>query len=478
MKKNTVWKTILSSFLLISLGGCGSSPKNDSVPPAETPAAEAETEPAETEPAAAESTEFNGKGTTQAAVLVDEAGIKITADELTYNSYAASMDLNFENNTDRTLHFYCGAGLSRWDSTVTVNGYEFTDAGIYKTIKPGETSKDDLYLPNEDLSFFGITDIAEITFRFVIIDKENEEIYLATGPLKITTSSASSYDLKEDTFQKAVKDGRFADSWEADVRSSVTGNFFSQDGVNIIAAVLCSKGQDDFVWFEIENTTDEVKNLRWRQFGLNDLILQKTWTSYVSLDPHSRAAVRASIQGMVSREGCASLGMEDISSAFFQICFVDPEGTPVSEETLVTIPFQDSVILSGREGEELYDNNGIRIVRSGAEDTKDYYYFLLTVFNDTPDTIVVRDSGTALQVNGVKNAINNYSLTIAPGRAGVMKIGLRRTDSMIAMDANNLTPEMIETVETSLKFFKEGDDQLRDKPFDQPDLVMHPGQDS
>ena len=41
------------------------------------------------------------------------------------------------------------------------------------------------------------------------------------------------------------------------------------------------------------------------------------------------------------------------------------------------------------------------------------------------------------------------------------------------MDANNITPEQIETIETSLKLFKDGDDVWLGTPFDAPEIVMH-----
>ncbi len=474
MKNHVFWKTTLSSFLLISLSACGSSSSSSDKPASvpSSPAASAEAEPAETTPAEEESTVFAGKGTTAETVLVDEADIKITASELTYNEYAAMMDLTFENNTDKRLVFYGGGGMSRWDTSLTVNGWTLSEESVYADVKPGETKTDDLYIQAEDLNFFGITDIAEIGFRFIVLDKDAEEIYLATDPLKITTSSASAYDLKEDTFQKAVKDGRFAQAWEADVKEFITDGLYSQDGVNITSALLAERNKNAYVFFEVENTTDEIRNLSWRQFGVNGPILQKTWKSNLTLDPGSRAVLRADPVNMISQEGLESLGINDISTAFFTVRLIDADEEPLSEEALVMIPFKDE-ILSGREGEELYSNNGIRVIRSGIEDTESFWNILLTVFNDTPDTISVKDSGQYLLVNGLQNAQDNYNVTIAPGQAGVMKIGLRKTDSSIALDANGITPEQIEMVETSLKLFKDGDDIWLGTPFEQPELVMH-----
>ncbi|MDO5122975.1 MAG: hypothetical protein Q4D46_12920 [Erysipelotrichaceae bacterium] len=472
MDKQSLLKTALSSFMLISLTACGSSPSSSEKPAsASSPADPDETEPAETVPAEEESTVFAGKGTTEETVLVDEADIKITASELTYNEYAAMMDLTFENNTDKRLVFYGGSGMSRWDTTMTVNGWAISE-DIYEDIKPGETKTEELYIRNDDLNFFGITDIAELGFRFIVLDREAEEIYLATDPLKIPTSSASSYDLKEDTFRKAVKDGRFAQAWEAEVKEFVADNFYAQDGVNITSALLVEKDSKNYVLFEVENTTDEIRNLSWRQFGVNGLILQKTWKSNLTLDPGSRAVLYADPENMIYRDGLESLGISDITTAFFTVRLIDANEEPLSEETIVTIPFKDEV-LSGREGEELYSNNGIRVIRSGIEDTQNFYNILLTVFNDTPDTISVKDSGKYLLVNGLQNAQDNYNVTIAPGQAGVMKVGLRKTDSSIAMDANDITPEQIETIETSLKLFKDGDDVWLGTPFDQPEIVMH-----
>ncbi len=472
MKKDIFGKAILSSVLITALCACGSTSASSGSAGSESAEETAAAEPEETSPAAEESTVFAGKGTTSETVLVDEADIKITASEITYNEYAAKMDLTFENNTDKTLNFRCGNGMSSWNSTVTVNGYEFPDIDVYEDVKPGETKSEELYIQADDFNTLGITDVAVMEFRFTVTDKNSSEIYLATEPVRIETSSASSYDLTEDTYQKAVQDGRFAEANHAVVKEFVTGSYFSQNGVNIISSVIAENEGRTIIYFELENVTDEIKNIGWSQFGLNRLIIEKTEEKKVSLNPHSRAVVPVIIENMISREGLISLGITDFTSAFFQVRSIDNDGNPLSGQTPVTIPFGEEAI-SGQEGEEVYNSSNIRILSSGIEDSEQFFKVLLTVSNNSSETIMVSDSGKALLVNGLQNAQDNYCVTVAPGQTGVMKIGIRKTDSSIALDANGLTTDQIEIVETGVKVFREGENIYMDTPFETPDLVIH-----
>lgn len=492
MKCKRVYRIILCVCLALILASCGSTapaaPKAEQQENAsdktgsETNAPEAveaeaeETEAEEAESAAEEGNGFVGKGNFETTVLLDENGVKITATPFSYSEYAATMYLEFENHTDQALTF---KATGEYDSFVSVNGYEFPTLWVFEKVDPEETKKEELYISKDDLNALGITDIAEMEFRIVLLDGNNEK-YLETGPLKLPTSSAPSYDLTEDTYQKAVEDGRFAEYSEVEVEAFVTGNWYSEEGVELLSAALVktNDGRRE-VYLELENTSDEIKNFTFRQFGVNQLIIEKgipkgLSLNWFSLNPHGRCIAEVYVDNLLSPEAFASLGIGEITEISFEAALGDKDEETRGDETLVVIPLAEKTEEAGRSGDELYNSGGIRILLAGSEENDTFYYFLMTVINDTEDTILVSDSGTSLKVNGMDTAQDNYIAAIAPGQAGIVKTGLRKHDSSISLEQNGIAVEEIEAVEFDLRFFKDGENIYFDTPFETASLAIHP----
>ena len=71
--------------------------------------------------------EFKHEATIAETVLLDKDGIRITATDLVYGSYAAELHLTFENNTGKDLTFVSN---SIGYSCNSVNGYMVADGYI------------------------------------------------------------------------------------------------------------------------------------------------------------------------------------------------------------------------------------------------------------------------------------------------------------------------------------------------------------
>lgn len=120
---------------------------------------------------------FSGTGTIEDTILVDEKNVKITADNLTYSAYQTTMDLLSENNSDQDLSVISGS----------------------------------------------------IWFQVKTSDYQD---YLTTDPVKIKTSAATSYDLSEDTYQKAISDGTFEAVSGKKITAFQIGDYFSSGGIH------------------------------------------------------------------------------------------------------------------------------------------------------------------------------------------------------------------------------------------------------
>lgn len=141
---------------------------------------------------------FSGTETIEDTVLVDEKDVRITADNLTCSAYQTTMDLLIEKNSDQALSVISGS----------------------------------------------------IGFQVKTSDYQD---YLTTDPVKIKTSAAISYDLSEDTYQKAISDGTFEAVSGKKITAFQTGEYFSSGGIRLVSAGLVSNGDTKATLLELEN---------------------------------------------------------------------------------------------------------------------------------------------------------------------------------------------------------------------------------
>ena len=133
-------------------------------------------------------------------VLVDENNIKITATELEYNTSSVDLKLKIENNTDKNLSFISN---SLGYSCNSVNDYMISDGYLNCDVTSGKAANDSLSISYDSLLIYGINEFADIEIGFDIVDEDYDSTY--TGPKKIMTSAAESYDYKEDSYRKTIK---------------------------------------------------------------------------------------------------------------------------------------------------------------------------------------------------------------------------------------------------------------------------------
>lgn len=119
-------------------------------------------------------------------VLVDEAGIKITAKKLATDSFLGpEVKLLIENNSGKDLTFQC--------RHTAVNGY-MIDAMMSVDVVNGKKANDSLTFIDSDLEACGIEAIADIEIAFHIFDTAEWETYLDTDVIQIKTSIADSFE--------------------------------------------------------------------------------------------------------------------------------------------------------------------------------------------------------------------------------------------------------------------------------------------
>ena len=152
-----------------------------------------------------EQAEIPGKeeATIDEMVLVDEAGVKITAKSLEFDGmFGPGINLLIENNSGKDLTFQC--------RNASVNGY-MVDTIMSVDVVNGKKANDSLTFMESDFEACGIKAIADMEIAFHIFDMAEWETYLDTDAIRIETSIADTfeytYDDSGDIVFEAVRQG-------------------------------------------------------------------------------------------------------------------------------------------------------------------------------------------------------------------------------------------------------------------------------
>ncbi len=180
------------------------------------------------------------------AVLVDEAGVKITAKSLTTDGlFGPEIKLLIENNSGKDLTFQC--------RNASVNGY-MVETMMSVDVANGKKANDSLIFMGSDLEVCGIEAIADMEIAFHIFDMADWETYLDTDAIQIKTSIA-------DTFEYTYDD---------------SGNLaYEGNGVKIVVKGLA---EDESIFgpsivVYIENTGDKDVTVQTRDVSINGFMV-------------------------------------------------------------------------------------------------------------------------------------------------------------------------------------------------------------
>lgn len=416
--------TMLLAALLLLLPACGQGAAEGSTPPPSgAPALPAQTD-APSQPAGEPAPVFAPTATLEETVLVDEGNVKITATGLKYTAYEVKVSLTLENNTDKNLSFRSG---TLGYSCNSVNGYMVDGGYLNADVAAGKKSNESVSFDIDELSILGLPDIADIELGFDIADDQHET-YLQTGPRQLKTSAADSYDYGADTYRAAILNGGLAKTLGFTVDGDSGELQFDEKGVRVISQTLITNSSGEQVLFvEVENTTGDTVFASVGDVAVNGLGIQSgTWsTDWVS--PGKRRIVSMSLSTMLEDNQRAAFGLEQIGAVSYSFGFKDMDGDAlVLPKTLtLSVPGGGSYDPSG---EEVYQENGVRIVYKGLVpddfEYSDDIHILLLVENGGDQLLSFDIDSNSVSVNGYMTSALCYSRTVSPGSGGILDVEL------------------------------------------------------
>ncbi len=261
MKKTAV--LIATIALVFSLIGCGISSSGEYKEPEDVTVGNyKEDEKTETQNGGAgEANQGNQAETPEKTevsisetVLLDEAGVKITAKRLEMDGlFGPEIKLLIENNSGKDLTFQC--------RNASVNGY-MVETLMSVDVANGKKANDSLTISESDLENCGIDQIADIEFCFHIFDMAEWETYLDTDVIRIATSIADTYEYIYDESGTVVHEG---------------------NGVKIVIKGLANAdifGPGIVVY--IENTSDKNFTVQVRDVSVNGFMIDAIFSCDVA----------------------------------------------------------------------------------------------------------------------------------------------------------------------------------------------------
>lgn len=239
---------ILAIILAMSLVACG-SPSDEEIKEPSNVVTGDNTEEGQQEEQVEEPEET--EATISETVLVDEAGIKITAKSLEVDEvFGPEIKLLIENNSGKDLTFQC--------RNASVNGY-MVETMMSVDVVNGKKANDSLTFMQSDFEACGIETIADMEIAFHIFDMADWETYLDTDAIQIRTSIA-------DTFEYTYDDnGDLA---------------YEGNGIKIVIKGLA---EDDSIFGPsivtyIENTGDKDVTVQTRDVSVNGFMVEAVFS--------------------------------------------------------------------------------------------------------------------------------------------------------------------------------------------------------
>lgn len=188
-------------------------------------------------------------------VLVDEAGVKITAKSLaTDGIFGTEIKLLIENNSGKDLTFQC--------RNASVNGY-MVETMMSVDVANGKKANDSLTFMKSALEAYGIEAIADMEISFHIFDMAKFDTYLDTDAVQIKTSIADTFEYTYDDSGELVYEG---------------------NGVKIVVKGLA---EDDSIFgpsiaVYIENTGDKDVTVQTRDVSINGFMVETIFSCDVA----------------------------------------------------------------------------------------------------------------------------------------------------------------------------------------------------
>lgn len=434
MKK--VLSILLAILIAMSVAAC-------SIPEESSTGTNGTTEP----PVIYDPKEFKQEATIAETVLLDKDGIRITATDLVYGSYAAELHLTFENNTGKDLTFVSN---SIGYSCNSVNGYMVADGYINCDVAAGKKANESASFSYRSLMIYGIYEIADIEIGFSISDDDYNYTY--TGPCRIATSGATNYDYQAPHYREVIAGKTNQQQYDYSVPYFGTDVIYENKGISIVSQTLIKNVDDEYsLLMEVINNTDQMVRAITSDIRLNGLLVCDSTWSNDSINPGKTAIVDINVSAALEPSFWEALGIEEVGTIGLTMEFKDFDGRNIASATKLKVEVSNQSNEFSSSGVQIHNNKGLRLISMGLHEDPSSYsgdlHLLILAENTSGKTLELHDVYGSLSINDYMANYSFYTTTIENGQWVLVDIRLYESG---LQDAGVTSVEQIKTLEFSI----------------------------
>lgn len=355
---------------------------------------------------------FPLKPTINETVLYDSDEICITAKEITYDKYQATVSLLLENKTDVPLEFFSNTLACPYNS---VNGHMLSFGYMYEEVPASDSVETTMGVSGADLSLFNIWDIADLELAFYVRDDDNN-IKILTGPCSIKTSLFDKYDYSSVSVRTGLANKSLQREQGYTVINSNDAVIYDKQGVLVNEEVIMvNRSGETIIIMEAENTSDQTVYLEVNDVTINGLMVYDgIWTGE-AINPGKTASLSMTVNDVIDDDVRSLLKIEEYSDISFEMILEDMESTALAS------PAKLKIGLGGKdgydEGTEVYRDDYLRVCQLGivAEAADDCHLYMMFT-NNSDSTLYINYPRDALNINNNSDISNSaYSFELNPG---------------------------------------------------------------
>ncbi len=361
--------------------------------------------------------------TIEETVITDEAGVKITATDLSYTDYSVDLELLIENNTDRNLQFHAGTLAN---TTNSINGYMVEQGYIGEDVAAGMSATTTASFDIDTLLMYGIEDIADITMGIDIQD-ENYDDYLPLVQKTIKTSIAGKYDYKKDTFMEAMDNEIYTKLAGATIDSATKEELFDTQGIKSLCTyAITNKEGTQGLLFEVVNNSGKDQYASIKNVELNGILVEEgTWSNQF-INDGKRAVLYIDTSRIMDADMKTQYGIDTFSKIAFVLGVHDKNYRQIGDSKVELVFGSEKKV--DESGEVVYQANDLKIISKGiSKDEYDNLHLLFLAQNTGNKELSIYDSS---DVYIQKKKAGNLFLTetVVPGATTMIDVEVSKYD--------------------------------------------------
>ena len=322
-------------------------------------------------------------------LIINENGLNITVTDIAYKKDGLKVKLSISNSGKDDLFISSGTNGFNCNS---VNGYMNNEGYLNTTVKAGSRKNAVLSFSRERLEMYGIKEVKQLQLGICVQNLDTRESTYFS-PIKINVNEDAVIELK-DTYSSYIQKSDELDYYEEKEMLNC-GNVVVKS-----VAFISDKEGENKVLIEVVNNSSDIAYGSMSDITISSLMLPNNNGRENRINPNTTRIFEYNLSDDMEIPKSKLIGIDKIGE--FKCNFSLKVGDK-SEQTTINVVNPDVDNSMYKDGDELYNEKGIRIISKGICNdyvgNNDYGHILLLVENNTEDKIGITNKKFYMDFN-------------------------------------------------------------------------------